>query len=112
MWFGSRSVSLSPLNLFVSKGSIYCIEDFIVLSIGIALMWCDGVVTFVRKPNAVNESCLVVSTWILVGVKIFLFGAIVLSKVNVRLGVLLCIYALIRDVLDIFGCHVGDPNGG
>ena len=111
MWFGSRNVSLSPLNSFVSKGSICCIGGCIVLSIGIELMWCDGVVTFARKPNAVNESYLVVSTWSLVGVKIFLFGAIVLSKVNVRLGLLLWIYALMREVLDIIGCHIGETIG-
>ena len=103
MWFGSRSVSLSPLNLFVSKGSIYCIGDFIVLSIGIELMWCDGIVTFAQKPNAVNESCLVVSTWSLFVVKIF--------KGNVRLGLLMWIYALMREVFGIIGCHVGDTIG-
>ena len=89
MWFGSRNISLLPLNSFVSKGSICCIGGCIVLSIGIALMLFDGVVTFAQKPNVVNESCLVVSIWILVGVKIFLFGVIVLSKVNVRLELLL-----------------------
>ena len=89
MWFKSIHVSSSTLNSFVSKGPICCIEGCIVLSIGIALMLWDGVVTFDRKPNAVNESCLVVSTWSLVGIKIFLFGGIVVSKVKVRLGLLL-----------------------
>ena len=102
MWFGSRNDSLSPLNLFVSKGSIYCIGGCIVLSIGIVLRWCDAVVTFARKPTAFNESYLFVSTWSLVGVNIFLFGTIVLSKVNVRLRLLLWIYALMREVLDTF----------
>ena len=42
----------------------------------------------------------------MVGVRVSLFGAIVLSKVNVLLGLLLWVYALRREVLAIAGCHL------
>ena len=48
-------------------------------------MLVNGLATFARNPNAVKESCLVVNTRGLVGVKIFLFGLIVLSKVSILL---------------------------
>ena len=47
----------------------------------------------------------------MIGVKIFLFGAIVLSKVNALLGLLLRVYELRRDVLVIVGCQLGDTIG-
>ena len=73
-------------------------------------MWFNGVATFARNPNAVDESCLVVNTWGLVGVKIFFFGVIVLSKVNILLVVLFWVYVLMREVLDSIGCHVGETS--
>ena len=75
------------------------------------LIWFNGVATFAQNPNAVNESCLVVNTWGLVGGKIFIFGTIVLSKVNILLVLLLWVYALMREVLDIIGCHVVETSG-
>ena len=42
----------------------------------------------------------------LVGVKVFLFGATVLSKANVLLGLLLWVYTLRREVLAILGCYL------
>ena len=57
--------------------------------------------------NDLNESCLFVWKWILVGVIDFLFGAIVLSKVNVLLVLLLMVYTLRREVLEIIDCHLG-----
>ena len=48
-------------------------------------MLVEGVATFARNPNAVKESCLVVSTRGLFGVKIFRLGVIVLSKIKILL---------------------------
>ena len=73
-------------------------------------MWLNGVATFARNPNAVNKSYLVVNTWGLVGVKIFLFGVIVLSKVNIILVFLFWVYVLMREMLDSIGCHVGETS--
>ena len=111
IWFGSIRVILSPLNSFVSKGSICCIGGCKVECSGGWWIWFDRVVTFARNPNAVNESFLAVNTWGLVGVKIFLFGVIVLSKVNLLLVLLFWVYALIREVLAIIGCHVRETTG-
>ena len=47
----------------------------------------------------------------MIGVKVFLFGAIVLSKFNALLGLLLWVYELRREVLVIIGCHLGDTIG-
>ena len=111
MWFGSIQVILSHLNSFVSKGLICCIGGWEVVSSGDWLMWFNRVATFAQNPNAVNESCLVVNTWGLVGGKIFLFGTIVLSKVNILLVLLLWVYAFMREVLDIIGWHVEETSG-
>ena len=78
----------------------------VVLAIDSSGMWCNWVGTFARKPKAVNESFLVVCKLRLVGVKVFLFGATVLSKANVLLGLLLWVYALRREVLVILGCYL------
>ena len=79
---------------------------WVVLSIGSWGMWWDLVGIFAGKLNAFNEYFLVVGKWILVGVNVFFFGAIVLSKVNVLLGLLMWIYALRREVLVIVGCYL------
>ena len=50
---------------------------------------------------------MVVGKDILFGVVAFLFGALVLSNVNVLLGLKLVVYTLSLDVLDIIGCKVG-----
>ena len=78
----------------------------VVLAIDSSGMWCNWVGTFARKPKAVNESCLVVCKLRLVGVEVFLFGATVLSKANVLLGLLLWVYTLRREVLAILGCYL------
>ena len=74
-------------------------------------MWVNGVATFARNPNAINESCLVFNTWGLVGIKIFLFGVIVLSKVNIILVWLVWVYELMRELLEVIGCHFRETTG-
>ena len=57
-----------------------------------------------------NLACFFIyGSWLVL--RFVLFGTIVLSKVNVLLGLLLWVYALRREVLVISGCHLGDTIG-
>ena len=47
----------------------------------------------------------------LIGAKVFLFRSIILSKVNIILGLLLWVYAMRREVLVIVGCNLEDTIG-
>ena len=107
MWFGSSVFNVVPLDSFVSNGCKSWIFVWVVLWVGCWGNKLGLVCDFSLNPNAFNESCLVVWKEILFGVVDFLFGAIVLSKINVLLGLMLVVYTLSLDVLDIVGCQVG-----
>ena len=107
MWFGLSISRVSPLDSFVSKGVKFWILDWVVLLVGCWGNWLGLVWIFSLNPNDFKESCFVVWKWILVGVTGFLFGTIFLSKVNVLLLLLLLVYALSREVLEMIGCHLG-----
>ena len=107
MWFRLSIFSVSPLDAFVSKGVIFWSLDWVVLSVGCWGNWLGLVWISSLNPNDFNESCLVVWKWILVGVIAFFFGAIVLSKVNVLLVMLLLVYAFRRQLLETIGCQLG-----
>ena len=106
IWLGLSIFSVSSLDSFVSKGCKSWILVWVVLWVGWWGSWLGLVWTFSWNPKYFNESCLVVWKLIFFGVIYCRFGPIVLSKVKVLLVLLLVVYFLSRDVLDIIGCHL------
>ena len=107
MWFRLSIFSESPLDSVVSKGARFWILVWVVFSVDFWGIWLGLFWVFSLNPNDFNESCFIIWKWILVSVIAFLFGTVVLSKVNVLLVLLLEVYAFNRKVLEIIGCHLG-----
>ena len=83
MWLEFNIISLSPFDsLVIVNFSIISILIYVVLSRGCYESVGGFVGAFSLKPNDFKLSCLVVWCWVLIGVVDFLFGLIVLSKVN------------------------------
>ena len=108
MWLGLIIFSGSRLDSVVSKGVRFWILVWVVLVVDYRGIWLGLFWIFSLNPNDFNEFCFIVWKLILVGAIAFLFGATVLSKVNVLLVVLVLVlvYAFNWEVLEIIGYHL------